>query len=614
MNSSSSSTPNSNNANTNTTTTRPRTPLVKTLFQIILFACIGLIGLISVRTYLFIQESNRNIQQDFETRIKEGKSIHHSSSKHFQQLNWDEKERNSAIHRLQRAIQFPTIHHVKDYEIFQKLFDQMFKDFPLLFEGPSAVLKEVTHEISRQMSFNNSNNNTSTSSTSTSTNNSHSSNIPSEDSILAARVFVWRSNNHHHKLPIMLTGHVDVVPINDESKWTYPPFSGMIVNEGSSSSSSSSGSTIDSSTSQTYLYGRGSLDDKNGVYEILEALNQIRRENLLQQPDRDIYVVIGMDEEIGGEHGAKKVTSYFLKKNIKFSFILDEGGMIADHQFPTIHSPVAFVANAEKGFCNFEIRVQCEPGHSSMPKPNSCIHMLSKAMIQIQSNPMKAHISILRRMIHQLAPLSNSMIFKIVAANMDLFAPFLDYVLSYVGGAPNAVVRTTFAPTIISAGVAENVLPSTGTLLVNTRLAPYDSIQDVLKHLEQVVLNVATKTDSTYSSNLTVTALPKNCDEASRVSCHDCLEFNIIKKSIHQMQPDVFVVPYLFIAGSDSKHYRKLSDYAYGYLPMRLVKAHDDLARIHGHNERISTQNYLESVNVYTAIILNANEMLKDRP
>ncbi|KAF0974786.1 hypothetical protein FDP41_006260 [Naegleria fowleri] len=613
-------------------------PIVKSILQFLFFALMGLIGLLSVRTYLFIQEINRNIQQDFDpNRIKEGKSHvqHHGSYSSFlpHGFQWDEKERNAAIHRLQRAIQFPTIHHVKDYEIFNKLFDQMFKDFPLLFSnhhhhhhgGGGPILKEVTLDILNSLNgggggssienINDGNGRTSGSNSSDDDDEDENGTSFSSNH-LAARVFVWKSNNNHqNKRPIMFTGHVDVVPINDESKWIYPPFSGMIVNDSSQQQQQ-----------QQYLYGRGTLDDKNGVYEILEALNQLRRENLLQQPDRDIYVVIGMDEEIGGEHGAKKVTSYFLKKNITFAFILDEGGMIADQQFPTIHSPVAFVANAEKGFCNFEIKVQCEPGHSSMPSiHHTCISKLSKAMIQIENNPMKAHLSILRNMMSQLAPLSSSLVFKMIAANMDLFSPFLDFALNYLGGAPNAVTRTTFAPTIISAGVAANVLPSTGTLLVNTRLSPYDRIEDVLKHLEKILGGVGnvgdapssttTTTTTTHTTNnITITVQKTTCDEASRVSCHDCLEFNIIKKSIHQMQPDAFVVPYLFIAGSDSKHYRKLSDYAYGYLPMRLMKANQDLARIHGHNERISTQNYLESVNVYGAIILNANEMLKERP
>ncbi|KAF4517313.1 hypothetical protein B566_EDAN007265 [Ephemera danica] len=47
------------------------------------------------------------------------------------------------------------------------------------------------------------------------------------------------------KLPYMLTSHLDVVPANADT-WDVPPYSGEIVND-------------------TFIYGRGALDDKSGV-------------------------------------------------------------------------------------------------------------------------------------------------------------------------------------------------------------------------------------------------------------------------------------------------------------------------------------------------------------
>src|SRR5207249_9004217 len=41
----------------------------------------------------------------------------------------------------------------------------------------------------------------------------------------------------------------------------------------------------------------------------------------------------------------------------------------------------------------------------------------------------------------------------------------------------NALLRTTTAPTVLQAGVKENVLPSTARALVNFRILPGDSVE-----------------------------------------------------------------------------------------------------------------------------------------
>lgn len=46
-------------------------------------------------------------------------------------------------------------------------------------------------------------------------------------------------------LPYLLASHLDVVPVNEKG-WSVPPFGGVIVNN-------------------TYIYGRGAMDDKCGV-------------------------------------------------------------------------------------------------------------------------------------------------------------------------------------------------------------------------------------------------------------------------------------------------------------------------------------------------------------
>jgi len=81
--------------------------------------------------------------------------------------------------------------------------------------------------------------------------------------------------------PLLLYGHVDVVPTENQI-WEHPPFEGKLVN--------------------SYVWGRGALDDKGGVTMLLAALLRAKAEGLI--PSGDVVLAIVSDEELGGKYGA----------------------------------------------------------------------------------------------------------------------------------------------------------------------------------------------------------------------------------------------------------------------------------------------------------------------
>ncbi len=93
-----------------------------------------------------------------------------------------------------------------------------------------------------------------------------------------SHLFKWIGSDPSLK-PIVLMGHHDVVPIASLRKWTVHPFTEGVKND--------------------TIYGRGSMDDKGAVIGILEATEQLLRED--KRPSRTIYLSFGHDEEIGGE-------------------------------------------------------------------------------------------------------------------------------------------------------------------------------------------------------------------------------------------------------------------------------------------------------------------------
>lgn len=67
------------------------------------------------------------------------------------------------------------------------------------------------------------------------------------------------------------------------------------------------------------------------------------------------------------------------------------------------------------------------------------------------------------------------------------------------------------------------------------------------------------------------------------------------------MAPNALVTPGLVLAATDSRHYGRVSDAAFRFLPVRLTPA--DVARIHGTDERISVRNYGELIAFYEELI-----------
>jgi carboxypeptidase PM20D1 len=179
---------------------------------------------------------------------------------------------------------------------------------------------------------------------------------------------------------------------------------------------------------------------------------------------------------------------------------------------------------------------------------------------------------------------------RLALANEWLFRPLLVRQLS-AAAVTNALIRTTTAPTIIRGGVKDNVLPSEATAVVNFRLAPGDTLEQVRAHVQQTV-DDALVTVSEYGGPGAL---------ATPVADVNGPGYGLIAAALHSIAPDAVVAPGLVLAGTDSKHYGRISNAAYRFTPMRIAPS--DLARFHGTNERISIANYGELIAFYMALV-----------
>ena len=153
---------------------------------------------------------------------------------------------------------------------------------------------------------------------------------------------------------------------------------------------------------------------------------------------------------------------------------------------PWARVPVALIGIAEKGYLSVVLRAHGEPGHSSRPPAKTAVGQVAAAIQTLQSHPRPASLGMpVRQMLEQVAPWQ-PFAKRMVFANLWLFEPL---VLQQLASKPetNALIRTTQAPTMLNAGVKDNVLPATAEAVVNFRLLPGESRDSILGWLEAIL-------------------------------------------------------------------------------------------------------------------------------
>ena len=83
--------------------------------------------------------------------------------------------------------------------------------------------------------------------------------------------------------------------------------------------------------------------------------------------------------------------------------------------------------------------------------------------------------------------------------------------------------------------------------------------------------------------------------------------YQTIKKSISQVFADSIAIPGIFVATTDTRWYLKFTKSVYRFSPSIMMNE-ADTKRFHGHDERISVDNYLKTVNFYHHIMLNSDK------
>ncbi|MHB1329838.1 MAG: M20 family peptidase [Gemmatimonadales bacterium] len=377
--------------------------------------------------------------------------------------------------------------------------------------------------------------------------------------------------------PVVLMGHMDVVPVPEPTlgQWVHPPFAGAIADG--------------------FVWGRGTLDDKTTVLSILEAVEALLRNGY--RPPRTVYLMFGHDEEVGGRFGAGVAVDTLVGRGVTPALVLDEGGFMAAKLMPGIERRIAIVGVAEKGYLSLRLRATAAGGHSSMPPTRTAIGALGRAITRLETSPFPRSLEGPTR--HMLEAMAPYMSFgqRVMLSNLWLTAPLVSQTLA-ANPLSAALQRTTTAPTMLQAGIKDNVLPPEATAVVNFRIRPGETSASVTARVAEIVAD----------SQITIEPVDPGVDP-SPVSDVKSAAYGLVSETIRRMIPgeDTPVIPYLVMGGTDAKYWAKYSDKTFRFLPIPLGDG--DRERIHGVNERVSLGDYAMSVGFFGRLLQSLDRL-----
>lgn len=359
--------------------------------------------------------------------------------------------------------------------------------------------------------------------------------------------------------PLLLNAHLDVVPAEAE-KWRRPPFAGEL-HEG-------------------WIWGRGAVDMKHMAALSVMVLRLLAREGVRLR--RDVIFCGSADEEAGSQHGALWLVEQH-PEAVRAAFGLGEAGGFFLHLGGQVFVPVQV---AQKGVCWMTMRARGEPGHGSIPRPQSAIARLARAVDRLASTRLPPHATPpLRRFVAGLrAGVKGPLKAALPLLASETTGPSLLRLAGDTGFARafSALLSNTASPTVLRAGGKINVHPSVAECLVDGRTLPGQTRESFLREVRAVV-----------GEDVELDVDPTAVQEPVVFSSETPL-FEEIVRTVAELAPGAHVVPYLVSGFTDAYAFQKLGTVFYGFSPLKLPKDGPPFAEMfHGHDERVPVDGFL---------------------
>jgi len=379
---------------------------------------------------------------------------------------------------------------------------------------------------------------------------------------------VSRIKGNGSKRPILLMGHTDVVGVQAD-KWYADPFSGM--------------------RQDGFIYGRGTLDDKDNVAAALMVMKLLKRYGV--KLDRDVIFLAE-----SGEEGTPEVGINFMVEKhfdvIDAEYCLAEGGqnVIEHDEVKTVG-----IETTEKMPRRVTLVARGTPSHGSKPTLQNAVLILANAVAKAGTWQTDVRFNDTTRAYFQrMAEISepeDAYRYNNVEneeesdAIQQYFLENFPYHYS--------ISRTSVAPTVIDAGFRKNVIPSEASAILDIRMLPDESVEDFYAQLAAVI------------DDPRVEIVPERIYRpAAPPSEIDNEMFQTLERVAKQMYPTATVLPVMSTGATDMAQVRAKGMQSYGIGPARSVEEINSGFGAHGDNERISEDAFVELVQFMWNVVI----------
>ena len=327
-----------------------------------------------------------------------------------------------------------------------------------------------------------------------------------------------------------------------------------------------------------YFYGRGTTDIKDEDACLITNLIRLKKEGYV--PNRDIVVALTADEEMGNANGVNwLITNH--KELIDADFCINPDGGGGDMKNGK-HLTMA-IQTSEKIYVSFRLEVKNNGGHSSLPVKDNAIYTLASGLTRLSNYDFPVMLNeTTRNYFEKIAVRESGQIkadiLSILGNPPDVLASKR---LAASSAYYNAMMRTTCVATMMSAGHAENALPQKAQAIINCRMLPEDSPENVMSILKTVIAD----------NQISITRL-----NSSFVAPLSPLREDVTGPVIQiasTMWPGVNVTPVLATGATDGKYLRRQGIPVYGISGMF---GDSDDVRAHGKDERIGVKEFYDGV------------------
>ena len=365
--------------------------------------------------------------------------------------------------------------------------------------------------------------------------------------------------------PVLLIGHLDVVEARRED-WSTDPF--KLVEKGGD------------------FYGRGVLDMKSG--DAIMATTLLRMKEERYRPSRDIILALTADEEGGCCNGVE-----WLVKNqralIDAEFVLNHDGVVG-YSITSEHGvPQQFALSAaEKMYGDYQLTVTNRGGHSSLPRPDNAIYELATGLLNISRYAFPFELNdITRGYFERMATASRGP----TAADMRAITrtPPDAEAIARLSHDPelNSMMRTTCVATRLEGGHANNALAQRAQAVVNCRILPGHSKEEVRQDLIRVLNDPAITVRYVANNGAISDTAPEQRALPPSPLLPSMLE--PLKSTVAAIWPGLPVVPFMNASATDGIYTRAAGLPTYGVAGIAVDR--DDV-RAHGRDERVRVASF----------------------